>query len=81
MHIEKCPQCNQEIEKGFVNAPLAGILWFTNPNIKWKPWFSRKVSKLQKDWWGFPKLAKDNLPAFRCQRCKLVIFEYSNEQC
>ena len=49
------------------------------PNVRLGSMFSRKVEKLQKDGWGFPKLAKENLPARRCRRCKLVIFHYTAE--
>ena len=75
--IVVCPECSGELEAGFLQAPSVGIVWTTDPDAKWLPVFSSKVEKLQKDWWGFPKLAKDKLPALRCRRCRLVIARYS----
>jgi Domain of unknown function (DUF6487) len=72
-----CPECGGPLEKGYLQAPGVGILWTNDPNAKWMPVFSSKVEKLQEDWWGFPKLTKDKLPALRCHVCKLVIFIYS----
>ena len=76
----QCPQCHADMEPGFVNAGLAGILWTSDPTVNWFIICSRKVRKLQKDWWGFPKLRKDKLPACRCPSCMLVIIRYNNEK-
>jgi uncharacterized OB-fold protein len=72
-----CPSCGSLLEEGYIQAPGMGVLWTSDPEVKLFFPFSRKVEKLQKDWWGFPKLLKANLPAQRCNKCKLVIFKYS----
>jgi hypothetical protein len=79
MDIAKCPQCGGELEHGRVNAPSFGVVWTTHSDVKWGFFLSKKIEKLQKDWWGFPKLSKDWMPGLRCPECKLVVFQYSNE--
>lgn len=76
-NAQNCSECGTPLEEGFIQAPGMGILWTADPKVKLFFPFSSKVEKLQKDWWGFPKLLKDNLPALRCNKCKLVIFRYS----
>ena len=78
MNIQKCPSCGAQLEEGYINAPSAGVLWLKQ-NIKYFSIFSKKVEKLQKDWWSFSKLTKDNLPALRCANCKIAIFQYNKE--
>ena len=75
--LSACPECGGGLQRGFVQAPSCGIVWTNDPAARWLPMFSSKVEKLQKDWWGFPKLTKDKLPALRCRRCKLVVFRYT----
>jgi hypothetical protein len=79
MRISRCPQCRGKLEKGFVQAPSFGVCWMTDPKIKLGFVFSKKVRKLQKDWWGFPKLSKDKLKALRCRKCRIVIFHYTGD--
>jgi hypothetical protein len=82
LNVKKCPECGSHLEEGNVNAQMAGILWFDKDvDPKWKSIFSKKVEKLQKDWWGFPKLSKESLPALRCRNCKIVVFKYNKEEC
>lgn len=76
---DKCPECGGPLESGFLQAPSFGICWTKDPTVKLGFMFSRNVEKLQKDGWGFPKLTKDKLPARRCRRCKLVIFNYTTD--
>ncbi len=75
--LKKCPECDRELEEGFLQAPSFGVCWTTDPDMKWGFMCSSKLEKLQKDWWGFPKMSKDMLPANRCRNCKLVIFRYN----
>ncbi|MGI8981117.1 MAG: PF20097 family protein [Pirellulaceae bacterium] len=72
----KCPSCGAEMEPGYVNAPMAGIAWFTNPRTKFV--FSKDAELLQKDWLGFfPfRVFKQSLRAARCLNCWLVVFWY-----
>ncbi len=77
--VQQCPECSGELEVGFLQAQGAGIMWTTDPDLKWTWIFSKKWVKLQKNWFGFPKLTKEKLPAARCQECKLVLFRYSAE--
>jgi hypothetical protein len=76
-NVSACPECQGRLEEGFVQGQSAGVLWTSDPNMKWFWVFSSKVEKLQKDWTGFPKLVKEKLPALRCRRCRLVIMRYS----
>lgn len=72
----KCPSCGAGMELGYVNAPMAGIEWFTNPHTKFV--FSRDAEPLQTDWLGlFPfRIFKQSLRAERCLNCWLVVFWY-----
>ena len=74
MNLKTCPECNGELEAGFVNAPLMGILWFHEKDSGWASPLSRKFEKLQEDWWG-PKLKKEHIPAVRCRQCKFLAFQ------
>jgi hypothetical protein len=78
--MKKCPECNGNLEEGFLQAPSSGISWTSSPDMKWRFRFSSKWEKLQKDWWGFPKLSKEKLPANRCRKCKLVVFRYTADE-
>jgi len=72
----KCPECGDEMVQGFVNASGMGIVWKRQEGF----WLiGRSTERLQKDWWGFPKLSKKSLPAMRCEKCKVVYFRYSKE--
>jgi len=81
MNVRTCPQCGGPVEEGAVQAGGGfGILWLDDPSRRLRfvwSFFSRRVERLQADWLGFPKLSRDNLPAVRCLKCKLVVFEYS----
>ncbi len=74
MKFKICPECGDDMEPGFVNAPSVGILWCQDENLKWATIFTKKFEKLQTDWLG-PKMTKRNLPAVRCRKCKLVAFQ------
>ncbi|MFC1600794.1 PF20097 family protein [Candidatus Sumerlaeota bacterium] len=78
--IQKCPECDGDLDEGFLQAPSFGICWTADPNMKWGFMLSSKLEKLQKDWWGFPRLSKDKLPATRCRKCKLVVFRYTADE-
>jgi hypothetical protein len=78
--IQKCPECDGELEEGYLQAPSWGICWTSDPDVKWASVFSSKMEKLQKDSWGFPKLTKDKLPGNRCRNCKLVVFRYTADE-
>jgi len=72
-----CPNCNSEMKDGFLNASGMGIVWLTKPDKFFL--VGKNTERLQKDWWGFPKLKKISMPASRCQACKMVVFQYSND--
>jgi hypothetical protein len=69
------------MERGVVNGQLAGILWFSEDEPRPRTIFSKRAEKLQKDWWGFPKLKKADLSAIRCRKCCLVLFKYDGTNC
>jgi hypothetical protein len=69
-----CPECNGEMQTGFVNAWGWGVIWQRVASA----WLiGKSTERLQADGWGFPKFKKEPLSAFRCQRCKLVLFRYT----
>jgi hypothetical protein len=75
-----CPECGDPIKRGFVNAPSFGLIWRAEDqgDRKWWSIFG-SAKRLQRDWFGFPKLSKEPLPACLCPSCKLVIVRYTAE--
>jgi hypothetical protein len=72
------PNCESEMESGYVNAAVLGIGWYTNPRQLWL--LAKGVELLQSDWlglWPF-RPVKAPLPAVRCRKCHIVTFRYSN---
>jgi hypothetical protein len=73
--IEVCPVCGSKLEKGYVASKV----------ISWR---DRKIS----NWWewppkgllsgevivsgGFPYMSIINVEAYRCKKCKIIIFRY-----
>ena len=72
----KCPQCSSEMEKGFVTAGF--YVWSKEPHsiiVIWPRFTSHLMTK------GVEILARGEnnitiLPAYRCKKCKLVLFNY-----
>jgi hypothetical protein len=66
--IVKCPECNNEVEQGFIFSPRR-ICW------------SESADSILADF-GSEVLVKDALlkihkiPAIRCEKCNLVTFKY-----
>lgn len=63
--IDTCPLCGLELERGFLTTRL----------LSW----SDKKHKVSA--WGGEIIAKEglslaNIDAYRCEKCKLVIFKY-----
>lgn len=77
--VQTCPECQVPMDSGFIQGPSFGVVWIKNAKVHWMPIFNKNVEKLQKNYWGFPKLAKEALPAVRCRKCKLVTFRYNAE--
>lgn len=82
MKLRQCPECGEALEAGWVNAPSWGMYWLKIPRRLVWVWQLRDgtVEPLQRDWWGFPKLTKDNIPAQRCRQCNLVLFHAPPKQ-
>ena len=72
MNIDKCPECGSELESGFVNTAIEGILWFKDKKTQWG-WRFKGFENLTKEW---SKKTRENIPALRCQECKFVAFQY-----
>jgi len=64
----KCPKCGVPLEKGYIQAPR-GIYW----DIKKHDWNVLSSEALISQ---FSSLTMPNEEAFRCPRCKLVLFTY-----
>ena len=67
---DNCPYCDSELENGFVVGSL--VIWWTKKPPKVA--ITKKGGNIQLDrsYRGWAKLG-----AKRCDRCKLVIAEYS----
>lgn len=72
--VEKCPKCGGGMEKGYVASKMVA-------------WSDKKIGNLSlKGLWsgqliisgGYPYPIQ-NVEAYRCTECKLVIFEYEKE--
>ena len=69
--VEVCPLCGSKLEKGYVASKVIA-------------WSAKKIS----NWWppqgllagevivsgGFPYVSIINVEAYRCKKCKLIIF-------
>ncbi len=65
----RCPQCDQEMERGFVTATQS-IRWAVDE--KQGGFFGIAAEVLKKGGWTtHPKC-----PALRCKKCQLVVFQY-----
>jgi hypothetical protein len=62
--VKKCPECGGEMEKGFLvtNRPLR---WDTRPHMH-----------IARGELLTPVLDMVNLEAYRCTKCRLVVFRY-----
>jgi hypothetical protein len=63
----KCPACGGLLQKGYIQAPR-GIYWDTEKH-KFEVFISEEIVS---SW----SITMPNRKAFRCQKCKLVIFNY-----
>ena len=82
MNLQQCPECGSELQSGWINSGGIGIYWMNEPRTFqwiWQIW-SKSIEMLQKDWWSSWKLAKDNLPAQRCSKCRLVLFKSTADE-
>lgn len=64
----KCPRCGGELEKGFLHAPR-GVYWDTKRH-KWLAALSSETLISQWTW------TSPSVEAWRCWKCRLVIFGY-----
>lgn len=69
--IEVCPLCGSKMEKGYVASKM--ISWSDKKikNLSLKGLFSGELIVSR----GYPYLIV-NVEAYRCRKCKLVIFRY-----
>jgi hypothetical protein len=64
--IKKCPICGGELEKGYIGAH-EGVTWNSN-----------KREYLRVMLWRFYSVFL-NIPALRCERCSIIIFDYAHD--
>jgi len=71
--VKVCPVCGSEMERGFIASKLVA-------------WSGKKIS----NWWppkgllagelivsgGFPWQKIINVEAYRCRKCKIIVFKY-----
>jgi hypothetical protein len=66
--ISKCPSCGGGLEKGY--AISEAISWDTQKKRSFRG--PKYLLTKYPTWWTF-----NTLPALRCTKCKIVIFDYS----
>jgi hypothetical protein len=67
--MEVCPLCGSKMEKGVIGVGR-GIVWSKEKHTTiWKRLFGNDII-VRAGW------AAANLEAYRCRKCKLVIFRY-----
>lgn len=69
--IEVCPLCGSKLERGYVASKM--ISWSDKKISNWyfKGLFGGEIIVSK----GYPYLI-ENVEAFRCKKCKLIIFKY-----
>jgi hypothetical protein len=68
---EKCPKCGGEMEKGYLSSKM--VAWSDKKisNWSWKGiWRGEMIINR-----GYP-YPIDNVEAYRCRKCNLIIFQY-----
>ena len=78
--VKKCPKCGSDMEKGFLISARS-FFWSAEPHdniLAYSPWhvFTKGVEIIAKE--SFTSIA--NVPAYRCRKCKLVLFDYGSPQ-
>lgn len=70
--VKKCPKCGGELEKGFLNSH-SSLWWDTKPH---KVMQDGEQLTPSLNWrWSI-----QNLEAYRCKKCKLIMFEYEEQE-
>ena len=69
--VEICPLCGSKLEKGYVASKLAAWSDKKISNWSFKGLFGGEMIISR----GYPYLIK-NVGAYRCRKCKLVVFQY-----
>lgn len=73
--VMKCPKCGGELEKGYVAAKL--VAWTNEKISNWSLkglWSGQLIIN-----GGYPYNIQ-NVEAYRCTKCQLVIFEYEKRE-
>ena len=66
--VRKCPSCGGEMEKGFIGV---WYMFWSDKN-RWVFWrFPPSDNLIVKPGW-----TAKNLEAYRCKKCKLILFNY-----
>lgn len=72
----KCPNCNVDMKNGFVRPTGTGGICWTNQKINYgAPKSADGFFKIGKT----PYLKGENIPAYNCDACKLIIIDYSED--
>ena len=71
--IQKCPICGRDLCKGYII--LGGGIFWDKKKHKWDV----DTSKLLFPYSFLLRWSIPNLPALRCKKCKLLIFNYVRE--
>jgi ssDNA-binding Zn-finger/Zn-ribbon topoisomerase 1 len=64
--VEACPICGSEMEKGFYIVPRQ--TWWDAKKHAQICWKCEEINPF--------KFGLKNFPAYRCRKCKLIIFRY-----
>jgi hypothetical protein len=63
----KCPKCGEPLESGFIQAPR-GVFWDNQKH--------HLEVLISEELFGYLSITMPNKEAFRCKKCKLVLFGY-----
>lgn len=71
--MSKCPNCEEDMEKGYVIASGGAMFWSEEPR-KWTTiGFERLIL-------GSPRISQVNVEGYRCSKCKIILFSYDKKE-
>jgi hypothetical protein len=81
IELDSCPKCGGILEQGYLLGKQNRIRWSVSPKGM-TIFHGVPLIKLEKGFWRNSRwwLYAPNIPAKRCQQCRLAIFLYNNDQ-
>lgn len=79
-HPDQCPRCGRALQPGYLLGKQNRIRWSTSPKGM-TIFHGVPLMQRQRDFWRSGKWWCNcpNIPAARCEHCRLVLFQYNHD--